>query len=64
MIVFAANRAAPHGVHVDDAFAIVTAGTVSGRLDEPSIELARRVDRTLARAVREGLRNAGLPAVG
>ena len=54
----------PHNVHVDGAFAVVTAGVVSGRLDEPSVELARNVDRQLGAAVLDALRRSRLPAVG
>jgi len=54
----------PHGVHVEGSFAVVTAGAVAGRLDEPALELCRSVDRSLAGAVLDGLRGAGLPAVG
>jgi aromatic ring-opening dioxygenase LigB subunit len=54
----------PHNIHVDGAFAVVTAGVVAGRLDEPNIELARNVDRQLAAAVLEELGRLGLPAVG
>jgi aromatic ring-opening dioxygenase LigB subunit len=54
----------PHNVHVDGAFAVVTAGAVAGRLDDVSVEVARAVDRRLAAGILEELRGASLPAVG
>lgn len=54
----------PHNVHVEGALAVVTAGAVAGRLDDPPVEVARPVDRTLAGAVLAELRQAGVPAVG
>jgi aromatic ring-opening dioxygenase LigB subunit len=53
----------PHNVHVEGAFAVVTAATVAGSLDEPPIELECPVDRELAVAVLDALRRAGLPGV-
>ncbi len=54
----------PHNVHVDGAFGVITAGSVAGRLDDPAVEVTRSVDRGLARAVLDALRDAGLPAIG
>jgi aromatic ring-opening dioxygenase LigB subunit len=54
----------PHNVHVEGSFAVVTAGTLVGGLDEPVVELSAKVDRELARALLESLRAAGVPAVG
>ena len=54
----------PHNVHVDGAFGVITAGAVDGRLDDPTVEVARLVDRGLAGAVLDALHGAGLPAVG
>ena len=53
----------PHNVHVDGAFAVVTAA-MRGSLEEPSVELAATVDLELARRSLASLRAAGLPAVG
>jgi aromatic ring-opening dioxygenase LigB subunit len=54
----------PHNVHVDGAFGVITAGTVSGRLDDPVAAVTRPVDRELAGAVLDALHAEGLPAVG
>ena len=54
----------PHTVHVEGAFAVVTAGSLAGSLDEQGVELECAVDRALARRVLETLRAEGLPAVG
>jgi aromatic ring-opening dioxygenase LigB subunit len=53
----------PHSVHVEGAFAVVTAATVAGSLDEPELELGCAVDRDLAEGVLDELREEGLPAV-
>jgi aromatic ring-opening dioxygenase LigB subunit len=52
----------PHNVHVDGAFAVLTAATVSGAVDERA--LSCEVDRELAVDVLASLGGAGLPAVG
>jgi aromatic ring-opening dioxygenase LigB subunit len=56
----------PHGVHVDDAFAVVRSADVAGSLDEAesTVELTCPGDPELAAAVLESLRGAGLPSVG
>ena len=54
----------PHNVHVDGAFAVITAGSVSGRLDEYAIGVTRTVDRELAGEIVAGLRTSDVPAVG
>jgi aromatic ring-opening dioxygenase LigB subunit len=54
----------PHNVHVDGSFAVVTAASLQGRLEELDIELTRTDDRELAAAALSALRAAGLPAVG
>lgn len=54
----------PHNVHVDGAFAVVTAGTISGRLDEPAVDVTRAVDRVLAGGILNALATLRLPAVG
>ena len=54
----------PHNVHVEGSFAVVTAGAVSGRLEELGAEVSRSVDRRLAGDVLVALRAAGLPALG
>ncbi len=54
----------PHSVHVDGAFAVITAGAVAGRLEGHDVEVRRAVDRELARQLLEALRAHGLPAVG
>jgi aromatic ring-opening dioxygenase LigB subunit len=54
----------PHNVHVDGAFAVITAGSVSGRLDEHDVGVTRAVDLALARVILDGLHETGLSAVG
>ena len=64
----------PHNVHVDGAFAVIRAATVSGALEEQALafpmsagerpELSLRVDVELALAVLGSLHDSGLPAVG
>ncbi len=54
----------PHNVHVEGAFAVITAASLAGSLDEPELELVCTVDRELAARVLEALRDEGLPAVG
>src|SRR5262249_26043551 len=54
----------PHNVHVEGAFAVATAATMAGSLDEISVELGVQVERELAAGVVASLRDAGLPAVG
>ncbi len=54
----------PHNVHVEGAFAVVTAGSLAGSLEEQGIALECAVDRALARRVLEALRAEDLPAVG
>jgi aromatic ring-opening dioxygenase LigB subunit len=53
----------PHNVHVEGAFAVVTAATLGGSLDELPVEVECRVDRELAAGILASLRGAGLPAV-
>jgi aromatic ring-opening dioxygenase LigB subunit len=53
----------PHNVHVEGAFAVVTAATLAGALVELPVELEASVDRELAADVLASLRAAGLPAV-
>jgi aromatic ring-opening dioxygenase LigB subunit len=53
----------PHNVHVEGAFAVVTAATLAGALDELPVELESPVDRELAAGVLASLRESGLPAV-
>jgi aromatic ring-opening dioxygenase LigB subunit len=53
----------PHNVHVEGAFAVVTAATIAGSLEELPIELECTVDRDLAAGVLAALRDNGLPAV-
>ena len=53
----------PHGVHLEGSFAVVTAATVAGDLGGPETRLSCTVDRTLARAVVDALREVG-PAAG
>ncbi len=57
--------ATPHGVHVSGHFAVVTAGSASGRLDDAPapLELTTRLDPVLARAVSASIADAGLPVV-
>jgi aromatic ring-opening dioxygenase LigB subunit len=54
----------PHNVHVEGAFAVVTAARLAGSLDELPVELECQADRELATRVLASLREAGLPAVG
>jgi aromatic ring-opening dioxygenase LigB subunit len=53
----------PHGVHLENSFAVVTAGTIAGDLGGPDTRLACPVDRGLAHAVVDALRTVG-PAAG
>jgi aromatic ring-opening dioxygenase LigB subunit len=53
----------PHNVHVDGAFAVVTAATIAGDLGGPETRLSCPVDHGLAQAVIGALREVG-PAVG
>jgi aromatic ring-opening dioxygenase LigB subunit len=54
----------PHNVHVDGGFAVITAGSVAGRLDEHDVDVTRTVDRELAGEIVKRLGRSGLPAVG
>ena len=57
----------PHNVHVAGHFAVVLAGTLSGRLaefDAPEVELSCPVDLGLAAECVVALHDAGLPVVG
>ena len=54
----------PHNVHVEGAFAVVTAARLAGSLDQLPMDLECQVDRELAAGVLVSLREAGLPAVG
>jgi aromatic ring-opening dioxygenase LigB subunit len=57
----------PHNVHVDDHFAVVLAGTLSGTLvdwDAPSVELTCPADLELAVATVTALHDNGIPVVG
>jgi len=64
----------PHNVHVDGAFAVITAATVAGSLDvqalafpvsgDDSPALSLEVDVGLAAEILDSLHDAGLPAVG
>jgi len=64
----------PHNVHVEGAFAVVTAGSIAGSLEEQGlalsageeerVELAAVVDAETASVVLATLRVAGLPVVG
>jgi aromatic ring-opening dioxygenase LigB subunit len=54
----------PHNVHVEGAFAVITAASLAGSLDEPELELGCAVDRELAARVLEALREEELPAAG
>ncbi len=58
--------ATPHNVHVEGAFAVVTAATIAGVVgfEAARDELSCSVDRELAAGVLDELRAAGLPAVG
>lgn len=56
----------PHSVHVEGHFAVVVSGRLEGTLalwGAPEVELACPVDRALAGAVLEALREAGLPVL-
>ena len=53
----------PHGIHLEDSFAVVTAGTVAGDLGGPDTRLSCTVERVLAHAVVDALRAVG-PAAG
>lgn len=53
----------PHGVHLESSFAVVTAATVGGDLGGPDTRLSCMVDRGLAHAVVDALRDIG-PAAG
>ena len=56
----------PHGIHVDDAFAVVRSGELAGtpgRVEEP-VELVSPGHPELAAQALSALRSAGLPAVG
>jgi aromatic ring-opening dioxygenase LigB subunit len=54
----------PHNVHVEGSFAVVTAASIGGSLEEREAELHCLVDQAVARAIVTSLRDAGLPAVG
>jgi aromatic ring-opening dioxygenase LigB subunit len=57
----------PHNVHVEGHYAVVVAAELAGDLaqwERPDVELGRTADRELAAAVLDGLRAAGLPALG
>lgn len=63
----------PHNVHVEGAFAVVTAGRLAGSLEEQGlalsapgerVELTAAVDGAAAAATLAALRAASLPAVG
>ncbi|HUZ02090.1 MAG TPA: hypothetical protein VMU89_17220 [Thermomicrobiaceae bacterium] len=57
----------PHNVHVDGHFAVVVAGKMAGSLGgwtQQTVELQDAVDRPLALTILDGLRGAGIPAVG
>jgi aromatic ring-opening dioxygenase LigB subunit len=58
--------ATPHNVHVEGAFAVVTAATIAGPVgyEEAGDVLSCAVDRELAARALQELRAAGLPAVG
>jgi len=53
----------PHNVHVEGAFAVLTAAALSGSLDALPVELECRVDRGLAVQLVGALRSEGIPAV-
>jgi aromatic ring-opening dioxygenase LigB subunit len=53
----------PHNVHVEGAFAVLTAASLSGSLDELPVQLECRVERTLAAEVVGALRTEGISAV-
>jgi aromatic ring-opening dioxygenase LigB subunit len=57
----------PHNVHVERHFAVVLAGTLTGRLaelDAPEVELSCPVDVELAADVIVALHDEGVPVVG
>jgi aromatic ring-opening dioxygenase LigB subunit len=57
----------PHTVHVEGAMAVVTASKAAGTLAQwgaADVELRVPVDTALAAAVRDAIRNAGIPVVG
>ena len=55
----------PHNIHVEGAMAVVTSGIVAGALEgHPAVALRIRVDRDLARAVRETIASEGIPVAG
>jgi aromatic ring-opening dioxygenase LigB subunit len=55
----------PHGIHLDGNFAVVTAGRVTGGLeDAPTVALDVPVARELALAILGVLREARIPTVG
>jgi aromatic ring-opening dioxygenase LigB subunit len=54
----------PHNVHVEGAFAIVTAATIAGELDEREVTLTCSVEQELAQRSLDAVRARGLPAVG
>jgi aromatic ring-opening dioxygenase LigB subunit len=55
----------PHGIHVDEHFAVVTAGRAAGALEgSADVALDMPVDRPLAGAILGALDAAGLPSVG
>src|SRR5437763_14313439 len=53
----------PHNVHVEGAMAVIDAGAVGGDLAQWGSPIAMRVgvDRERARAVHDGIREAGIP---
>ena len=53
----------PHGVHLEGSFAVVTSATVAGDLGGADTRLSCTVDRGLAHAVVDALREVG-PAAG
>jgi aromatic ring-opening dioxygenase LigB subunit len=54
----------PHNVHVEGAFAVVTAASIVGRLDEQDVSLTCAVEQDVAQRLLAALRERGLPAVG
>jgi aromatic ring-opening dioxygenase LigB subunit len=57
----------PHNVHVQGHFAVVLAGTVTGRLaefDAPEVELSTPIDLELATESIVALHDEGIPVVG
>ena len=57
----------PHTVHVEGAMAVVTASKAAGTLAQwgaGDVELRVPVDTSLAAAVRDSIRSAGVPVVG